>query len=287
MNKPRYNEIIFTKEQEFDIIQSYLNGLSSVKIGKKYNVNHKIILKVLHKNGIEVCQKKMVRKYNVNEDYFDMIDTPNKAYILGFLYADGHNEISKSTLTMSLQEEDKKILEDIRKELESEKPLDYLDYSNKNNFGYSYKNQYRLNVFSKHICESLEKIGMVSSKSLVLQFPKISKELYSHFIRGYYDGDGSIYQQIKNENNHAVTITITSTESFCESLVNICKEELNIEPKIYDASCHNGITKVFTISGRNICKIFLKWIYEDADLYLERKYKRYLDYYNINNSLIA
>lgn len=287
MNKPKYNEIVFSKYQEQDIINSYLNGTSSVKIGKKYGVSHKTILKVLHKNNIEVNSNNFIRKYNLDECYFDEIDTPNKAYILGFLYADGSNNISKSTVTMSLQEEDKDILECIRKELQSEKPLEYLDYSNKHDFGYSYKNQYRFIAFSKHMCNSLEKIGMIPNKSLSLKFPNIRPELYSHFIRGYFDGDGSITQCIKSENNHAVLITITSTKLFCESLVDICKNELGFEPKIYDASCHNGITKVFTISGRNICKKFLDWIYKDADMYLLRKYQRYLDYYNINNSLIA
>ena len=55
----------------------------------------------------------------------------------------------------------------------------------------------------------------------------------------------------------------------------------------YDASCHNGITSVFSICGNNVCKKFLDWIYKDATIYLERKYKRYVDYYELNNSLSA
>ena len=281
------NEIIFSPEEIDDIKNMYLNGISSVKIGKKYGTTHKPILKLLHKLNIEVDQKKLVRRYTLDENYFDEINTPNKAYILGFLWADGHNEIKKSTVSMSLQEEDKEILEKIRKELNSNKLLEYIDYSNKHDGGYCYKNQYRLLVFSKHLCKSLEKLGMINNKSLYLKFPNIPENLYSHFIRGYYDGDGSIYQQIKSENNHAVTITITSTESFCNSLKNICEDFLGIESHIYDASCHNGITKVFTLSGRNVAKKFLDWIYLNSDMYLERKYNRYLDYYNINNSLLA
>lgn len=284
MNK---NKIIFNDIQAKDIIISYLNGESSVQIGKRYNVSHKVILRFLHHNDIDVNRKYSTRKYELDESYFDEIDNQNKAYILGFLYADGHNSISKSTLTMSLQEEDFNILEKIRKELKSDKPLEFLDYSKKNDFGYKYKNQYRLNVFSKHICTSLENIGMMSNKSLSLSFPNISEDLYAHFIRGYFDGDGSICRQIKNEHNHAVLITITSTNQFCQKLKDICNDILGINGGIYEASCHNGVTKVFTISGRNVCKIFLDWIYDDAILYLDRKYQRYLEYYNINNSLLA
>ncbi len=182
---------------------------------------------------------------------------------------------------MSLQEEDRDILEKIRIELKSDKPLEFLDYSNKHDFGYSYKNQYRLLFFSSHMCATLKSIGMVPNKSLVLKFPDIPEHLFSHFIRGYYDGDGSIYRHIKTENNKPITITITSTNDFCQSIKEICENTLDLHPSIYDASCHNGVTKVLTFSGRNICKKFLDWLYADADLFLQRKYDRYVEYYDL------
>ncbi len=286
--KPTYNEKIFTIEQEKDIINSYLNGISSVKIGNKYNVSHKVILKVLHKNNVTVNQNIMVRKYQLDENYFDIIDNQNKAYILGFLYADGHNSINKSTVTMSLQESDKEILEYIRKEIKSEKPLEYLDYSNKNDFGYVYKNQYRLIMFSKHMCESLEKIGMIHNKSLLLDFPILDEELIRHFIRGYFDGDGSYCPNINKEGKFQPLITFTSTEIFCKKLQKYIRDMINIPcGNIYDASCHNGITKVLSFSGKNQVKKFLDWIYLDAEMYLDRKYQRYVKSFNINKSLIA
>lgn len=286
--KEVYNKIIFTDEELKDIKESYLNGESSVKIGKRYNTNHKPILRELHNMGIEVSQKKFVRKYNLDESYFDIIDTPNKAYIMGLLHSDGTNNISKSTISISLQEEDRDILEAIRLEVKSEKPLEFIDYSNKHDFGYSYKNQYRLNLFSSHMCKELNKKGVIPNKSLLIGFPYwLDESLISHYVRGVYDGDGSIYRGYKNKNNIPITVTITATEDFCIGLKNICKNVLGISAGIYDASCHNGITKVFTLSGRNISKVFLDWIYKDSDLFLQRKYNRYCDYYNINNSLLV
>lgn len=286
--KPKYNEIVFSNEEVEKIIDLYLNqNMSSVKIGKLYNVSHKVILKVLHNNNIAVDQKRFVRHYDLNEYYFDTIDNQDKAYILGLLYADGSNSISKSTVSISLQEEDVDILEKIKNIVGSSKPLEYLDYSNKHDYGYNYKNQYRLLFFSKHMCDALNHIGMIPNKSLKLEFPNIDKELYKHFIRGYFDGDGSLVQRIKNRNNHPVLVTITSTDSFCNAVNKIINKELNIKGCITDASCKNGMTKVLSISGRNVCKIFLDWIYEDANLFLQRKYNRYLDYYNIDNSLSA
>ena len=282
MKRTSYNKKIFTTNEIQDIVNMYAEQrISSVKIGEKYGCSHKVILRLLESQNIDHSWKPK-RKYAINEAYFDTIDTPNKAYILGFLYADGSNCLDKCTVTMSLQEEDRDILERIRGEIGSEKPLEYLDYTNKNDGGYTYKNQYRLLLFNKHICKALETIGMIPKKSLKLEFPNIKPELYSHFIRGYYDGDGSVYRQIKNDNNHAVTLTITSTEEFCKRLVDISKKYIGIKTNYYDASCRNGITKVFTISGRNVVKKFLDWIYQDADLLLKRKHDRYLDYYNLN-----
>ena len=286
--KEVYNKIIFNEEQLKDIKESYLNGESSVSIGKRYNTNHKPILRELHNMGVEVSQKKMVRKYNLNENYFDNIDTSNKAYIMGFLHSDGSNNINKSTISLSLQEEDREILEQIRNEIGSEKPLEYLDYTNKHDFGYTYKNQYRLIMFSSHMCNELNNKGITPNKSLTIGFPNwLTQDLIPHYVRGVFDGDGSIYQAFRNENNKPITVTITATESFCEELKLLCKKIININAYIYDASCHNGITKVFTLSGRNVCKKFLDWIYCDADLYLQRKFDRYCEYYNINNSLSA
>ena len=207
---------------------------------------------------------------------------------MGLLHSDGSNNINKSTISISLQEEDKDILEQIRLEVNSEKPLEYLDYSDKHDFGYTYKNQYRLLLFSKHMCEELNNKGITPNKSLTIGFPNwLNTNLIPHYVRGVYDGDGSIYRSYRNDNNLPITVTITATESFCKVLKDICKKELNISAGIYDASCHNGITKVFTLSGRNIAKKFLDWIYQDADLFLQRKYDRYCKYYNINNSLSA
>lgn len=286
--KPNYNEVVFTEEELNDIVDMYLNGMSSVKIGKKYNVGHKCILKALRKRNIKIDPTRFTRKYSIDESFFDIIDTEQKAYILGFLYSDGSINLSKGTIALSLQEEDKAILEQIRNELHSKKPLEYINNSNKHDFGYSYKNQYRLLVFNTHICKELENKGVIQNKSLKITFPNwLREDLIPHFVRGVYDGDGSIYRSIKSEKNHAIMVTITATENFCMSLRKICNETIGIDPKIYDASCHNGITKVFTISGRNIAKTFLDWIYEDATIYMERKYKRYLDYYNKDNSLTA
>ena len=286
IERKNYKKYLFSDEQKELIKQLYQDGNSTVSIGKMFSVSHKTIAKILEEFNISRTGVGR-RQYALNENYFDVIDTPNKAYILGFLYADGCNFPKKSTISMSLDEGDKEILEKIRVEIGSEKELEYLDYSNKHDFGYTYKNQYRLLFFSAHMCKSLDAHGMTPNKSLTLSFPNIDDDLLPHFIRGVFDGDGSIY---KHKNN-GYTLTVTSTNDFCMSLKDIVEKALGVHCCVYDAQNHNGITKVFTISGKIQTKNFLDWIYHDAELFLERKYDRYVQYYfnntNINDSLSA
>lgn len=278
-------ERIFSEEEIQDIIQSYLNGESSVKIGKRYNITHKPILKLLKRNNIYVDKlaRRFHRQYSLNEDYFINIDTPNKAYILGFFFADGNNNPSKQTISMALQEEDQEILEKIRNAIGSEKPLDYLDYTHKHDFGYTYKNQWRLNIFSKKFCEDLAKHGMVPNKSLILEFPNIPENLYPHFIRGYFDGDGSVCKTKCN----GMCLTITSTNNFCIKLSAVINKILDIKGVIRDASNCNGVTKVYSLTSSENIKKLLDWMYVDAELFLQRKYERYQQYFYTNNLLSA
>lgn len=274
-------------EDKYDeIVKLYESGLSTVKIATSYGVTHKVITRILDKKGIK-RRNNGNRKYKLNEAYFDEIDTPNKAYILGFLYADGSNSEHKCTISMSLQEEDGYILEKIRQEIGSEKPLEFLDYSNKHDGGYNYKNQYRLLMFSRHMCNALKNKGVVPNKSLILKWPTFLRDdLYSHFLRGYIDGDGYI-QPHKWEH----CVDFISTYDFCRQAQIYIENKLGIKCRLDEASCHNGVTTYLYIRYREQVKLFLDYIYQDAELYLERKYNTYISKYcseeNINNTLTA
>ena len=261
---------------EIDICKKYLSGESSVKIGAEYGVCHKTIPAILQAYGIDRTGNG-VRKYNVDENYFDIIDTQNKAYILGMLYADGYNCEQKGSIRLSLQCEDKDILEKIRNEMKSEKPLSFKkcnDHIASN--GFCSKDMYTLDIYSAYMSRSLVRCGMKQNKSLTLEYPKcIPEELHSHFIRGYFDGDGSLHFYTNKRGYVQPTLTITSTQCFCDTALSILRDSLGVGGGIYDASCHNGITKVLTFCGINQCKSILDWIYLDANLYMSRKYNKY------------
>lgn len=290
--KPKYNEIVFTKQQEKQIIDMYLNqNISTVKIGNQFSCSHKRISKTLEKYGVTRNNTKCRRKYELNEYYFDNIDTPNKAYILGFFYADGCNFIKKQTISMSLQECDKEILEKIRMELGSSKELEFLEYSKRKDMDndYHYADMYRLLLFSSHMCEVLNDYGMIPNKSLKLEFPEwLDESLYSHFIRGYFDGDGSLCIRFNKHGWFQSFITFTSTDSFCKRVQEIIIDKVGISGGgIYEASSKNSITKVLSISGINQDIALLNWIYKDADLYMERKYQKYLELLTHQNKSLS
>jgi intein-encoded DNA endonuclease-like protein len=170
----------------------------------------------------------------------------------------------------------------MRNEIGSEKPLKYIDNSNRHDGGYHYKNMWQLDMFSKHMCDALNNLGMVPNKSLKVTFPRIEKTLYSSFIRGVFDGDGCIHNSTKQK--QVYNCSIVGTFDLCYAIQDICKEQ-GIESHIREASNHNGITAVFEVYRRDSVMKFLNYIYSGAEMFLERKYQRYLKYlesYNLS-----
>ena len=102
----------FSNEEKENIVKLYLEWKSTVEIGKMYNFNHHSIASVLDEYHVDRRDASHCnRTYSVNDEYFDNIDTQNKAYFLGFLFADGNNCMQKSAIRIALQEKDRDILE--------------------------------------------------------------------------------------------------------------------------------------------------------------------------------
>lgn len=114
-----------TKFEEKKIISLYKNEKwSCAKIGLEVNLYHKNVAEILEMNGINRTYSAR-RKHTLNEHYFDKIDTPNKAYILGLFYADGYNSLDKSTVRLQLQYSDVDILEKSEKNLAIQSHLNF------------------------------------------------------------------------------------------------------------------------------------------------------------------
>ena len=269
----KYNS--WSQELYDRIIFLYQNGKTQKEI--QYDLNcGACVAKTVEKQGIQRrTYSEANRKYYRNSFYFDNIDTPNKAYILGLIYQDGNNYTwgNKHCLTISLQEEDYNILQRVKEELEYEGPIRSVQLHEKNP---NHKNQYILAITDEHISRSLKDLGVVERKSLVLTFPEFLRpDLLRHFVRGYFDGDGCVCYDYKR---NKCTSSIVGTKEFCTSLSNIMKQMF--------INCHivkprpdlDSNTYVLMFGGNKSSYAFLSWLYEDCDMKLERKYKRYLDF---------
>ena len=131
----------------------YEDGMLLYEIAEKFGTTGPTVSKLLKKNGYDIDRY----TYHFNEHYFDCIDSQDKAYILGLLWADGHNSIDKGSVILELQEEDKLLLERINDLTENERPLRKVPLHDKNP---AWKNQYRLLWQSKYLSNVLNNYGM-------------------------------------------------------------------------------------------------------------------------------
>src|SRR5271154_3325218 len=120
------------------------------------------------------------RRYKLNESFFDTW-SPEMAYVLGFWFADGYMTVDRS-YRISFFSNDIQILGDIRRALESTNPI----------VGNNRDQSFCLRVHSKKLYEGLTRLGGFRAKSRTVTFPFVPKEYLRDFIRGYFDGDGSV-----------------------------------------------------------------------------------------------
>ena len=270
------------------IITFYLSGKDAYETADEFGCSQTFVMNTLKRNNIprRTTQSYTV-KYIPNEKFFETIDSEEKAYVLGFFYADGNNYVvdcNAYEISMRLQMSDKEILEKIRDLLSPQTKLKLIidkPTLNLHNL---------LKINSKLMTQQLTKLGCVPVKSLILTFPKwlVDAELQRHFIRGYFDGDGSLYAR-------QPTITgqidwgwkITSTKYFCSDVKYIIEKYTNshCSQTMPDETEENQITASISIGGNIQVKRVLDWMYKDATIYMERKYNKYqefLQYLTIN-----
>ena len=180
-----------TEEQINTIIYNYTvlhQGLQTC--GKEFGYSQFLVEKLLKERGIQkrnyTESKQCSRKYSINDNYFK-VQNSNMAYILGFLASDGNISKKENCITLELNREDKYILEKIAKELQCTRPIkDYITSLGKKSS--------KLQFWSAEIKKDLAIYNIVPDKTFTLKPPIFLKEdFYIDFIRGYFDGDGSVY----------------------------------------------------------------------------------------------
>lgn len=232
------------------------------QIAKQLNLSHGTIRRRLTYHNIFIRPNK---KYNIDETMFDKIDGEWKAYFLGLVYADGCIQKNHS-LKISLKESDREILEELNCIIyKDDKLLGYIkpkSFKTKNGILCRPSGQYYLTINRKHICNQFKKLGCSEKKSLTLEFPnknQVPLNLMNHFIRGYFDGDGSFVLP--------TTFSMISSHNFCLGLQDFLLNFLKIK------SYYMKVDKVgrVQIYKKNDIKKIFHYMYRNATLFLARK----------------
>lgn len=262
---------LFTESQKKEICDLYETGnFTYTDLGKKYNVHSTTISGILNRRGIKnnKTRSQWVRKFSLNEDYFEKIDSEDKAYFLGLLCADGCNVKNSSTVSIGLQSGDRKVLDSFCEYINSNKSLYYIPPK----FDTALP-QYQMNIVSNKISNDLVNLGCGHHKSYNLKFPnkdQVPSKFIRHFVRGFWDGDGSVMK---------TRASSVSTKIFLEGLSQILEDHINISSSICKDSHLSDVHRVIYIGGRIQAKKFLDWLYEDCMICLPRKYNRYKQYF--------
>ena len=271
--KPIGTKRLLSQEDEQEVCKLYLSGLTSTEIYEKYYKDkvgcQETIQKIIRAHGIA---RKRGYQNLINHDYFENIDTPEKAYFLGLLLTDGNVHYDKResnrqpAIQLALHGDDIKILEKFKCELSADNKISV------------YKNDGRFEcvfiVHSLKMAQDLEKYNIVPRKTFLINgLPYVPEPYVKDLIRGIFDGDGTVYKLTKNQK---LRFGFYGTHSLIEDIVNLLHEKINLPlNKITDKPTVSFITfgKIEQI------KAFYNYIYYCSDVAcLSRKRKKFEEY---------
>lgn len=275
MSSKSYNRLTdLDKKQIIEYYYTYKDDTFS-KLAERLSVSKRAITRVLREFNINTKRK---NRYTLNENYFNQVDTEAKAYILGFIYADGFVGSDKYN-NVVISSIDKEILEKIKYEMNFSGEI---RTGNKGGFENS-KIGYVLNFSSKILTDDLRKIGLYPNKSLTVEYvPRLREDLVRHFIRGYFDGDGSImlshntaYHTVAGVRKKYTYPTFMFDLLGTELMLNEIKRIMNLKSHSLLNTKTQEIKRLACRSKGEAEKIF-KYLYNNSTIYMERKYQKWL-----------
>lgn len=249
-------------DEEINYLKENYEIKSYSEMSKFLNRSEKSIKIKAHKLGL----KKSGIYYDTNK--FAKIIGEDDAYWLGFLYADGYViQSNHDYFGIELQANDDYHLKKFNKFMNGNAKIYYRE-RNTTNTGKTYKTC-SICFSGTQLVDNLINQGCIPRKSFIKRFPdNLNNQLKRFFIRGYFDGNGSFGKYNKNR---YLRVTInTASYNFVTELRSFL-QSINIDSSIYqDKNCY----KLYIVGNDNPQK-FLHYIYNDCNIYLDRKYKQY------------
>jgi hypothetical protein len=255
-----------------EIIKLFNEGKSLTEIGKIVGIHRKYLYPKFAAEEINT-NRVYGRIHFFDEHWFDEIDTEEKAYMLGFIYADGSVGYSTGgyTLRIGLAAKDIHILKHFNKLISEEDMVKEYEDNEKRKYC-------KIALHSKQMVSTLrDKWGVCENKSTILKNPtNLDLNLYSHFVRGMIDGDGWIYITSPKAKECSCSVNLINSIDLNNHLVNYFKEILNIDFHTTEMPCvTTDDMSIIAIKSFARCTKFLDWLYKDSNMYLTRKYNKY------------
>lgn len=254
------------KQQEQTIIEMYSKRRPIKHIVAATGVSKKKIVEWLQENNLWTGHRFLHSYYD--EFFFDKIDTEEKAYWLGFIYADGyvsnHNEVG-----IEIKSTDYKHLEKFKNSLKAERNVKFYH----KNSTYGLEDVCRFSVNSAHMAKIMLNYFGSIHKTYEGHIPILSDEkLVHHLIRGFFDGDGSLTGKPKDDNHiFRLSIVFIGAKEILEYI-----EKLSGFSWSWSKRVKTDINNYQINCGRVKDSLsFLNYMYEDATIYLDRKYELY------------
>lgn len=217
-----------------------------------------------HKLGLHRHVKP--RQYTINHDFFRRW-TPESSYVLGWMFSDGTVSRNMRSFGFHLGLKDINILKQIRSTMQSTQPIKI------------YSSSVMLRFNDKLSCLALVNLGCTPGKSRRMHMPDVPKRYLNHFVRGYFDGDGSIHFNKPN----VIKITfVSASNNFLMELRNNIKNVTGLTAGPITSPGHNLYTCLYC--GERARK-FCEWIYQGSGkLKLQRKWKRYTKHMKLRSN---
>lgn len=261
-----------SKAKQFDHlkkewIESYESGSSLAGIARQYGVTPQTVHNYIS-DAVEMrTYTEASRKYELDESYFDVIDTKEKAYWLGALYSRGclFNSSLDKGINLTVKTDEKEHLIKFRDAIfQSEKPLD----ENRED------GMLCLRITSRPLYEKLIEIGLNMKKTQTSYFPKnLDLPKMKSFILGYYEGKGGLHLKTSPNGKRDYDVLFYGSESFLQDLKHHLESILDLSSIKY--SCKEDGTRYLAMYRDKEVYSFVDWLYKGETLYLPSKKVRY------------
>jgi intein-encoded DNA endonuclease-like protein len=252
------------------IINLYSELKSCNLVAKELGISGSTVRKILKSNNIKPNCSDWATKHKLKDkNCLDCIDQEWKAYFLGLFCADGCLH-KRGMAEISLAISDSYILKQLAREFYIDTYPYYirkLSQKRKN-----CEDQFSIRLQNKEITKSIKNLGITERKSKTLKFPEIPNEFLHHFVRGYFDGDGSISKANRREREYL--LSIVGSDDFIIKLSSILNG-LDIPNRISPHAISDSIA-ILTISSKKKMVTFFEWVYKNSSFFLTRKHDKFI-----------